>query len=103
MVTNDERVEKYNEYGRTMALPTSYSRLRSICREASQPVRQTEEFVGSTFLQMGLVSSAACPFGLISLKLSDSRHLSRTDRTLVAKAAYVNGFPIKFVSASRTP
>jgi len=43
IVTDAERVDKYREYGRAIALPISYGRLRAVCREAAHVTKQTQE------------------------------------------------------------
>ncbi len=49
IVTDVERVEKYLEHGKAIALPISYRRLHTICREASRVPRQAHEIVGPAF------------------------------------------------------
>ena len=42
IVTETDKVEKYAEYGRAVALPISYGRLRAICWSASHAVRHSD-------------------------------------------------------------
>jgi HD-like signal output (HDOD) protein/DNA-binding NarL/FixJ family response regulator len=51
IVTDSERESRYKDYGRTIVLPASYSRLRAVCWDAAQPIEETPKVPVTTFSQ----------------------------------------------------
>jgi hypothetical protein len=51
IVTDLERESRYKDYGRTIILPASYSRLRAVCWDAAQPLEDQQEVPCATFSQ----------------------------------------------------